>query len=79
MGDNRELLNEKELAGVSGGRNRTAKAAADPYTKKKEFEAAWATLGLDAKGYSGMKRAELFDEWELAGYTPDAVTFLSKA
>ena len=79
MGENKELLNDAELSGVSGGRRSASKTAADSYNKKKEFESAWATLGMEARGYTGMKRAELYDEWELAGFTPDAVTFLSQA
>jgi len=34
-------------------------------------------LKMDSKGFSGMKMAELYDEWELAGYSPDASTFLA--
>ena len=75
MGDDRAILRDEDLEKVAGGR--LAKAAAGAEPKNKEFEAAWKALGLDSK-YSGMKRAEIYDEWEMAGFTPEATAFLAK-
>ena len=71
--DDKKLLKDEVLAGVSGG---VKKAADDLSQKKADFEKAWDLLGLDAKGYSGMRMAQLFDDWELDGFKPDAVAFL---
>lgn len=67
---NEERLNDEALQNVTGGKG----ASPD---KKSQFEAAWRMLGMTQKGYSGMSMAEIYDDWEFAGFTPDAVTFLS--
>lgn len=77
MGIN-EKLTDEELKGVSGG----AGKAIDPKFDKerKAFEDAWDNLEMEKKGYSGMQRAELYDQWQEKkssnGYTPEV--FLSK-
>ena len=70
--DEKKILNDDVLADISGGK----KATDELSQKKAEFEKAWDLLGMDAKGYSGMRMAAIFDEWELAGYKPGAVAFL---
>ncbi|MBR1855875.1 MAG: hypothetical protein IJ803_02235 [Oribacterium sp.] len=72
--NDKKLLNENELLNVAGGVRR---GAADAEQKKREFEAAWKTLGMEEKGFSGMRRAELFDEWASNNYTPDVTAFLA--
>ncbi len=67
------IIDEKELEKVSGGK----KAASTSVDRKAEFEQAWNILHMESKGYSGMARAELYDNWERAGFTPDATTFLT--
>ena len=70
--DEKKILNDEVLTDVSGG-----KKATDEHSQKRaEFEKAWDLLGMDAKGYSGMKMAVVFDDWELAGFKPGAVAFL---
>ena len=66
-----ELLDEKALATVVGGASGAVEGR-----KKQEFEAAWSSLNMDGQNISGMKKAEIYDDWEFAGYTPDAVSFL---
>ena len=73
MTEEKKLLNEETLADISGG---LMKASDELSQKKAAFEKAWDLLGLDAKGYSGMRMAQLFDDWELADFKPDAVAFL---
>ncbi len=68
----KELLSEEELRKIAGGKNDESFAA-----KREEFEKAWNSLGMDRYGFSGQKMAALMDEWELAGYTPNALTFLA--
>lgn len=71
-------LKDSELEKVVGGKNLTGDELEGFASRKKEFEAAWDALKMEEKGYTGNMRAEVFDEWEGAGYKPDAVTFLSK-
>ena len=71
-------LNDEELNNVVGGKNMTGDELQGFATKKAEFETAWEALKMEQKGYTGNMRAELYDEWEAAGYKPDAVSFLSK-
>ena len=69
-------LNDNELSQVVGG-TKEAVASLDK-TKKAEFEAAWDALKLDEKGYTGNMRAEIFEDWEAAGFEVSATSFLSK-
>lgn len=74
----KEMLNEDELMGVVGGKKSQSKAQVKARAKKKkEFDAAWKSLDMDGKGVSGMKRAEIFDEWEMAQFSDDAATFIA--
>lgn len=72
MGIN-EKLTDEELKGISGG----AGKAIDPKLEKerKEFEKAWERQKKDDLDISGMRRAELFDEWQASGKS--AEVFLS--
>ncbi len=70
--DNKNAINVDDLAKVVGGTENTTFES-----KRTEFEAAWKNLEMDQKGFSGMKKAELFDEWEFAKYTPEATVFLA--
>ena len=66
-------LNDKDLAQVAGGR----RAEADDFDlKRNEFETAWTSLNMEKEGYSGMRKAEMFDEWESTGYKTDAKSFI---
>ncbi len=71
---NQEKLSEEALKSVAGGINVNAEFD----EKRTLFEAAWKTLKLDEKGYSGMRMAEIFDDWELSGYKQDAIVFLGQ-
>ncbi len=71
---NENIMSEEALTAVAGGA-KSVNLSED--SKKKLFEAAWTGLKMDDMKISGMKKAEMFDEWEMAGFTPDAVTFLS--
>ncbi len=74
----KEMLNEEELLGVVGGRKANSKKAAKAgILRKKEFEQAWNNLKMDEQGYSGMKLAELYDEWEMSEFKTDAASFIS--
>ncbi len=75
MGIN-EKLTDEELKGVSGGAVGTNPAFE---AKRTEFNEAWDALNMEQNGFSGMKRAELFDEWQTTGANTSAVSFLSKA
>ena len=70
--DEKKMANDEVLENISGGKM----ASDDLGRKRAEFEKAWDLLGMDAKGYSGMRMAAIFDDWELAGYKPGAVAFL---
>lgn len=74
MADKRNKISDDMLEEVTGG---ATTSSAEFRARRKEFDEAWAMLNMDSNGFSGMKMAELYDEWELAGYAPDAVTFLS--
>ena len=67
------ILNETELEKVSGGR----KANSVSVDRTAEFEQAWTILGMERKGFSGMARAEMYDNWERSGFTQDATTFIT--
>lgn len=71
-------MSDDELKNVVGGKNMTGNELQGFTTRKAEFENAWEALKMEQKGYTGNMRAELFDEWEAAGYKPDAVSFLGK-
>ena len=71
--DEKNILGEDVLQGVTGGAGGTAFDA-----KRKEFDDVWETLGMEQKGFTGMKRSELFDEWQMSGSTLTAISFLSK-
>ena len=74
----KEMLNDDELMGVVGGkRSAEKKVKTNDPQKKKDFEKAWKNLKMDEKGVSGMKMAEIYDEWELGGYSSDATAFIS--
>ncbi len=65
------IINEDVLEKVSGGAG-----DANEDAKKKEFEVAWAYLKYDDKGLTGTELEDLFAQWQLAGYKPDARMFL---
>lgn len=70
--DEKKILGEEALKAVSGGASNTAE-----FTQKRdEFDKAWSLLKMQSKGYSGMAKAEFFDEWEEKGYPGDATSFL---
>lgn len=71
-------MSDDELKNVVGGKNMTGNELQGFTTRKAEFENTWEALKMEQKGYTGNMRAELFDEWEAAGYKPDAVSFLGK-
>ena len=71
--EEKRLLNDEALAAVNGGLLK----ASDQFTlKRNEFENAWKILKLDDEQISGMRMAEIFDEWELNEFKPDALAFL---
>ena len=63
-------INEEMLKKVSGG------TAEFEDLKKEEFEKAWDELKLDRKNLTGTELEDLFTQWQIAGYKPDAVSFL---
>ena len=67
-----EKLSEEVLQGISGG------AASQFEEKRAQFEAAWDSLQMTKKGFSGMRMAQIFDEWEMSGYKPEAIVFLAQ-
>lgn len=74
MANEKNMVSDDILKEVTGG----AGHSTDEFrAKRKDFDDAWANLKMDANGFSGMKMAALFDEWEMAGYSPDAATFLA--
>ena len=57
---NKGLLDDADLEKVIGG-------AIKPKTfeeRRDEFELAWGLLKMEAKGFTGNYKAELFEEWE---------------
>lgn len=72
------MLNDETLVAVAGGAMVKTKEPTFE-DRKKEFETAWKNLKMDNQGISGMRMAQLFDEWEMSEYELDAATFLSKA
>ncbi len=71
-----EKLTDDELKNVSGGA--VAKNPAFD-AKREEFDEAWEMLGMEQKDFSGMKRAQMFDDWVSVSSTTTAVSYLSKA
>ncbi|MBQ3794682.1 MAG: hypothetical protein II842_00080 [Butyrivibrio sp.] len=72
MSELRKELSDEVLEQAVGGKSLTKSVS-----KKTEFEKAWKILDMDGKGISGMKMAELYDDWELSGFEGDALTYLS--
>lgn len=72
------MLNDDALVAVAGGTKIKTKEPTFE-ERKKEFETAWKNLKMDDQGISGMRMAQLFDEWEMSEYKLDAATFLSEA
>ena len=73
---NNKALSDEDLAAVTGG----VKVSSAVYElKRKEFDTAWSSLNMEAKNVSGMRRAELFDQWEEAGFKADATSFILKS
>ncbi|MCR5402982.1 MAG: hypothetical protein K6E91_04075 [Butyrivibrio sp.] len=74
----KDMLNEDELLGVVGGKqDGSKKIEKNNPQKKKDFEKAWKSLKMDEKGVSGMKMAEVYDEWEMADFSSDATAFIT--
>ncbi len=72
MGINeKDILDNEALQGVTGGAG-----GAKFDAKRKEFDEAWVAVGMESKGFSGMKRSELFDEWQMSKDGRSATTFL---
>ena len=72
MGTNeKEILTDDALMRVTGG------AGPQFDARRKEFDDAWAKLEMEKKGFSGMQRAELFDDWQKNKTDSSASTFLS--
>ncbi len=72
MGNNdKEVLGNEELQGVTGG-------AGGPQfdAERKEFDDAWDAAGMEERGFTGMQRSALFDEWQLNKDGRSAITFL---
>lgn len=64
-------MDDTMLQNVNGG---TGDAVQDE--KEHEFEVAWNSLGMDAKGHTGTELEDLFSQWQNSGYRPDAVSFI---
>jgi hypothetical protein len=72
MGTNeKEILTDDALMGVTGG------AGPQFDARRKEFDDAWTKLEMEKKGFSGMQRSELFDEWQMNKTDCSASAFLS--
>ena len=67
------MINDKDLEKVSGG------TAEYEDIKREEFEKAWDSLQLDAKGHTGTELEDLFTQWQMVGFKPDAATFLKNS
>ncbi len=72
MSELRKELSDEALAQAVGGAGKSSKGL----NRKADFEKAWKLLKMDDRGFSGMKMAELYDDWELSGFEQDAVTYL---
>ena len=73
MEKNMQQLNMDELNKVVGG-------ADNPVffnEKRKEFDEAWVTLDMESKGYSGMRKSEMFEDWQSGGKSKTALEYLS--
>ena len=66
-------MNDDKLKNVTGG------AGTADESKKAEFEKAWYGLGMEAKGLTGTDLEDQYTQWQLAGYKPDARTFLQNS
>ncbi len=69
--NNQEIIGDEALQSVTGGAG-----GAEFDAKRKEFDDAWVAVGMESKGFSGMKRSELFDEWQMSKDGRSATTFL---
>ncbi len=75
---NNNLLDDDELEQVIGGANKKMSFE----EKRDRFEIAWDLLKMEAKGFTGNRKAQLFEEWEMAGGdSPSSflTSFLKKA
>ncbi len=69
---NCEILNDDALMNVSGG----VTTNDNNVNRQSDFDKAWRKAGMEAKGVSGMARAEYYDEWEKTGFKQTAKDFL---
>ncbi len=67
------MLSDKELENVTGGVKDGEFA-----DKRNLFEKSWNAMGKETLNCSGMKKAEIFDEWSMAGYPADISGFIRK-
>ncbi len=66
------IIDDEMLDQVTGGAKLTFEQ------KKKAFELAWDTLMMEAKGFSGNRKAELFEEWDSESGKKTASDFLTQ-
>ncbi len=65
-----EKIKDGALENVTGG------TAEFEDIKRDEFEKAWDSMSLDAKGHTGTELEDLYTQWQRAGFKPDAKRFL---
>ena len=65
-----EKIKDGALENVTGGT-----AEFEDITRD-EFEKAWDFLKLDEKGHTGPELEDLYTQWQMDGFKPDAMTFL---
>ncbi len=71
--EEKNMLNDMDLENVTGG-----KTDADFSDKRNLFENSWNAMGKETANCSGMKKAEIFDEWTMANYPADITGFIRK-
>ncbi len=67
------IVNDNELENVVGG------TQSEEFTgERNAFETAWNAMGKETSSCSGMKKAEVFDEWTMANCPADVTGFIRK-
>ncbi len=75
-----KLMNDDMLDAVSGGTGgKVCSQEYDPFdeaVRREEFTNAWEYIGLPVE-INGYDQEQLFMQWKMYRYHPDAVTFLA--
>ena len=71
---NNNLLSDDDIEQVIGGANKRMSFE----ERRDMFDVAWELFKMEDKGFTGNRKAELFEEWEMADDNDSPSGFLTK-